>query len=104
MLIDGGHSKDDSDMSMSCRLQKDPLHDMYCVLLGCRSFQNESGMCTKSIEVVRAMVCSMDAKDYTATTWKLGWCLTFYIPVWASSWGAKLYFFSEIACDISPLI
>lgn len=49
-------------MSMACQLQKDPLHDMYSVLLRCRSFQNESGMCAKSIEVVRAMVCSMDAK------------------------------------------
>lgn len=83
---------------------KDLLHDMYCILLRCGSFQNESGMCTKSIrEVVRAMMCSMDA-NYTATTWKPGWCLTFYIPVWASSWGTRLYVFFRNSFDIFQLI
>lgn len=76
---------------------RDLLHDMYCILLRCGSFQNESGMFTKSIgDVVRAMMCGMEA-NCIVTTWKLRWCLTFYIPVWASSWGTRLYiFFSNV--------
>lgn len=40
----------------------------------------------------RTMMRGMGANTIVAT-WKLGCCLTFYIPVWASSWGTKLYVF-----------
>lgn len=108
VLIDGVIPKMNQTCRCTCRLQRgSATWHVSCTVGDVGHSRMSLAMCTKSIGVVRAMVCSMDAKKkyYTATTWKLGWCLTFYIPVWASSWGAKLYFcFQKLLVTISPLI
>lgn len=38
------------------------------------------------------------------TTWKLECSLTFYIPVWASSWGTRLYILFRSLSNIISLI
>lgn len=65
-----GSFQDGSDMSTT----RDLINDMYCILLRCGSFQNESGVFTKSTREVdhsKTMMCIMEAHSLYVTTWEL---------------------------------
>lgn len=60
-----------SDMSTT----RDLLNDMYCILLRCGSFQNGSGMFTKSTREggsFRTMICDMEANSLYCNYMEIG--------------------------------
>lgn len=84
---------------------KDLLNDMYYILrLRCGSFQNEPDMFTKSIKWPETWSEAWRQTVSFGTMWKLECSLTFYIPVWASSWGTRLYIIFRSLSNIISLI